>query len=199
VYTGGVDVTIWTKSGAGARRMHLNEVGALPLLPNDQYRVEVKVSPAAYVYLFLIDDEGEANPMYPWVPGKWGTRPAQEEKIPDLSLPRNLKTGYTVPGGTSGMWTMLLLARETQWTATDAEVQGLFAGLPPQRPVQGSRSVVWFENGRVKTDDPVLRKVEFVEQKIDDPVLRLQALLRDRLQPQASFTSAISFAKQTKP
>jgi hypothetical protein len=196
-YTGAVDVIIWTKIEGGARQMRLTDPGALPLLNGDQYRISARVSPASYVYLFLIDDDGVVNPLYPWQPGKWDTRPAQEEKVPDLTLPPRATKGYTIGGSTSGMWTVLMLARETPWTVPDAEIRGMFAGLPPQRPVPNPRAAVWFENGRmVKNDEQ--RKPQFVEEDINDPVLRFQDLLRDRLQPQASFTAAVSFAKQSK-
>jgi hypothetical protein len=48
----------------------------------------------------------------------------------------------------------------------------------------------------VKNDE--LRRPQFVEEDIDDPVLRSQGLLRERLQPHASFTTAMSFAKQSQ-
>jgi hypothetical protein len=195
--TGAVDVIVWTKVGDAARRQRLRDEGALPLLNGDQYRVEARVSPASYVYLFLIDDDGEANPLYPWTPGQWDTRPPQEEPVTELSLPPRADKGYKINGDGSGMWTMLLLARATPWTVPDEEIRGLFVGLPPQRPVPNPRAAVWFENGRVVKNDE-LRRPQFVEEAIDDPVLRLQGLLRDRLQPHASFTSAVSFAKQSQ-
>jgi hypothetical protein len=78
----------------------------------------------------------------------------------------------------------------------DAVVRGWFAELPMQRPVQDERSAVWFENGQVVDNDPNRRRNHFVtEERIDDPVLRLQVLLRERLQQQAAFTAAVSFAR----
>jgi hypothetical protein len=79
----------------------------------------------------------------------------------------------------------------------DEEIRASFAGLPPQRPVPNPRAAVWFENGRVVRNDE-LRKPQFAEEEIEDPVVRLQGLLRDRLQQHASFTAAVSFAKQNK-
>jgi hypothetical protein len=79
----------------------------------------------------------------------------------------------------------------------DEEIRSLFVGLPPQRPVPNPRAAVWFENGRVVRNDE-LRQPQFVEEEIDDPVVRVQGLLRERLQPHASFTTAGSFVKQSK-
>jgi hypothetical protein len=196
--TGAVDVLVWQKVGDAARRLRLRDEGALPLVIGDKYRIEAKVSPASYVYLFLIDDNGEANPVYPWNPrGGWNTRPPQEEPQTEVSLPPRADQGYTIREESSGMWTILLLARATPWTVPDEEIRGLFAGLPPQRPVPNPRAAVWFENGRVVKHDE-LRRPQFVEEEIDDPVLRLQGLLRERLQAHASFTAGVSFAKQAK-
>jgi serine/threonine protein kinase len=197
-YQGSVDVVAWRKIGGTARRMRLNEKGALPFVNGDQYRVEARVSPPAYVYLFLIDSDGDANPMYPWSPGKWGTRLAVEEKQSELELPRGSGKGYSINGPGSGMWTLLLLARDEPWGLSDEEIRGLFAGLPPQRPVQDERSAVWFEKGKVVKDDEGRRAVSFNETDVDDPVLRVQALLREKLHPHARFTTAVSFTKREK-
>jgi hypothetical protein len=195
---GYVDGLVWTSADGTPRRTRLSEDGSLPLSNGDQYRIEAKAASAAYFYLFLIDTEGEANPLYPWKPGKWGTRPEQEAKLTELSLPRDASKGFTVNGPGSGMWTLLLLARDTPWEATDDEIQGLFAGLPPQRPVQNERSAVWFENGQVVKNDERRRAVSFEEADVNDPVLRVQVLLRQKLQPHARFTTAVSFAKRGK-
>jgi hypothetical protein len=192
---GYIDVLAWTRADGTLRQTRLTEEGSLPLKNGDQYRVEAAVRVPAYLYLFLIDTEGEANPLYPWVPGKWGTRPANEEKQTRLDLPVRSDKGYTINGRGSGMWTLLLLARETAWEATDDEVKQLFAALPPQRPVQHPRSAVWFENGQVVKNDDARRAVSFEETEVNDPVLRMQALLRGKLQPHASLTTAVSFAK----
>jgi hypothetical protein len=195
---GSVDGLVWRKADGKWQRLRLSEDGALPLSNGDKYRIEAVASPAAYLYLFLIDSEGEANPLYPWQPGKWGTRPQSEEKQIELSLPKTADQGWTVNGAGSGMWTLLLLERDTPWDVADDDIRGLFAGLPPQRPVQNERSAVWFENGQVVKNDDRRRAVWFEATGIDDPVLRVQALLRQKLQPHARFTAAVSFAKRGK-
>jgi hypothetical protein len=98
------------------------------------------------------------------------------------------------------METWLLLARPSRLEAGDEAVKGWFAGVRPQRPVQDARSAVWFENGRVVHDDPRLRRdpLLFEESNIDDPVLRMQDLWRERLQPHAAFTTAVSYARLGK-
>jgi serine/threonine protein kinase len=202
-YQGSVDVLVWARGDGEARRRRLSEEGALPLHPGDQFRIEAKVEPAAYLYLFWIDEEGSVSPLHPWQPprrsgGGWHTRPAREQKENELRLPPLEWRGYIIPPGKEGMLTLLLLARPDPLPLDDAEVQRLFANLPPQRPVQDPRAGVWFENGKVVTNDQRRQRQWFEESQINDPVLRLQALLRDRLQPHAAFTAAVSFARLAK-
>jgi serine/threonine protein kinase len=202
-YQGSVDVLVWTKANGDARRMRLIDEGALPLHPGDQFRIEAKVEPAAYLYLFWIDEEGIVAPLHPWQPpsrtgGGWHTRPPQEQKESALHLPPLEWRGYTIQPGQEGMLTLLLLARPDPLPLDDTQVQRLFANLPPQRPVQDPRAAVWFENGTIVTNDQRRKRQWFEESVINDPVLRLQTLLRDRLQAHAAFTAAVSFAKQAK-
>src|SRR5262249_36061293 len=105
--------------------------------------------------------------------------------------------GFDSPKET-GMETFLLLARSTPLEADDATVASWFAGISPQRPVQNLKSAVWFDNGRIVSDDPRRTRANFEERQIDDPQLRLQGLLRSRLQREANFTTAVSFANQGK-
>lgn len=196
--TGHVDVIVWAKSGQLVSRKRLSEPNALPLQFGDQIRIEAEVGPAAYIYLFWIDTEGKAEPVYPWQPGKWGTRPAEEKPVDRLSLPVDQTKGWTISGEREGMETLILLARDTTLTMSDIELQALFSGLGPQRPVQNPKSAVWFENGMIVRSDAKRAPQFFTETDVNDPVLRLQAVLREKLQPLAACTSAVSFARKEK-
>src|SRR5262249_49753837 len=147
---------------------------------------------------FWIDTEGEVSPVYPWKPGKWGTRPEDETVRVELSLPPTETSGYKISGDNEGMETLLLLARSSRLEADDAQVRSWFADLTPQRPVQTPPPSVVFENGRVVKNDDARRAMSFEESDVNDPVLRLQALLREKLQPHAPFTTAVSFAREGK-
>jgi serine/threonine protein kinase len=197
-----VDIRIWRGPDGKAEKYRLGEAGALPVYEGDTFRIEAQVTvPAsAYLYLFWINTEGKVVPVYPWVPGKWGTRPETETPVNKLSLPGSphLDGGLSILGDVEGMETLLLLARKTPWELDDAAIRELFDGLPPQRPVQDRRSAVWFENGRVVENDSHRKRVHFEVTRIDDPVLRLQRLLQERLRPIATFSSAVSFAHLPK-
>jgi hypothetical protein len=193
---GSVDIRIWRGPDGEAQKLRLGEPGALPLYAGDKFRIEAHVEVPAYLYLFWINTEGQVLPLYPWKPGKWGTRPAQEQPARDVSLPVNRTAGYEVKKDVEGMETLLMLARATPLPLDDAALQKLFAGIGQQRPIQDRRSAVWFENGKVVEGDPNRKRDYFdTEVGLNDPVLRLQALIEQRLQPQASFTSAVSFAR----
>ncbi len=195
---GSVDVLVWSRTGGDVRKLRLTDPGALPLYNGDQIRITARAEPTGYLYLFWIDSEGETAPIYPWQPGKWGTRPARETPTDRLDLPPRLSTGYTLRGEQEGMETLVLLLRDTPLSTADAELQRLLAGLPAQRPVQDSRAAVWFENSRVVEHDVGRKRAHFVVEHIDDPVLRLQDLLRAKLQPLGRYTAAVSFARMAK-
>jgi len=197
-YSGSVDVSIWSKAGDKVRKLRLNDPGALPVHSGDQVRITARIEPAAYLYIFWIDSDGETAPIYPWQPGKWGTRPAAEEPVSRLDLPTRLTAGFTLTGKTDGMETLVLLARDTPLDADDTVLRGELAGLPKMNLVQNSQTAVWFENGRVVEDDANRQRAHFQIEDISDPVLRLQEVLREKLQPLGQYTAAVSFARLGK-
>jgi hypothetical protein len=189
---------VWRAGPDGAAtRLRLTDPGALPLKPGDRFRIEATADRPAYLYLFWIDTEGKAQPVYPWNPkGGWGTRAAEEHPRATLELPATATSGYTISGDQpAGMETLILVARAERLALTDEQVQRWFAGLPAQRPFQDAQSAVWFENGRIVTGDPGRPRSHFEESDIADPVLRIQGLLKDRIGPHAVFTAAVSFAR----
>src|SRR5262249_30325840 len=134
---GVLDVRVWrTGPGGAATRMRLTDPGALPLRPGDQFRIEAAGDRPAYPYPFWIHTEGKAVPVYPWQPGQWGTRPAEERPVTELELPPTVGKGYTIDGDRPGMETLILLACDERLDLPDEQVQRWFAGLPAQRPFQ---------------------------------------------------------------
>jgi hypothetical protein len=198
-YKGYVNVTIWRTERGQDWRMELTDEKAVPLQDGDGFRIEAKVTPAAYLYLFGIDTEGKVTPVYPWDPHVgWGTRPVQESRREVLNLPETETEGWSFKGGKEGMEAFVLLARPTPLEADDETVRGWFKDVKPQKPVHNMRSAVWFDNGLLVTNDPGRTRANFNEREIDDPVLRLQKLLRELKQGKAPFTTAVIIAKQGK-
>jgi hypothetical protein len=199
VYRGLVDILIWkTEANGKVRKLRLNDAGALPVRSGDQVRVTAQVEPAAYLYVFWIDSEGEATPIYPWQPGKWGTRPAAEAPVTRLDLPTRLTAGFTLTGKTNGMETLVLLARDAPLETDDAALRRDLAGLPKMNLLQDPCAAVWFENGRVVDNDADRKRANFEIKDINDPVLQLQEVVKEKLQPRGQFTAAVSFARLAK-
>src|SRR6185312_11831331 len=127
--------------------LSLRDSGALPLRAGDQVRVESEVEPAGYLYVFWIDSDGHADPVYPWQSGTWGTRPGQEQSCGRLSLPEKVNQAWPIGPGSAGMETLVLLVRDTPLPTTDEELKKRLEDLPVARSVQDQRAAVWFENG----------------------------------------------------
>lgn len=193
--SGAVDVLAWKKVGEAVIFTRLTEPGALPFRVGDQYRFEADLSGPAYLYVFRIDTEGKASPVFPWQPGEWGSRPAEEKPLTRLSLPANPKKGWTMQGERDGMETWFLLARASRLPMSDADLQTLLSGLPAQRTVGSLSTVVWFDNGVIVKNDRK-RDPLFFESDINDPVVQLLTTLQQKLQPQADFTTAVSYARK---
>lgn len=198
-YTGSINVRVWDEKNRERRRLRLNEPGALPLRAGDRVRVEAEMHPAAYLYVVAIGPAGEVQPLYPWTPGQWHTRPADERPRDQLNLPETAADdSWEVNPGSAGMETVLLLARPTPLThAEEDQLHALLTGFGPQ-PAQTSRTAVWFENGNTVTQGEAERSLNFNGGKLDDPVLRTQALLKDKLRPLFPYTRAVSYANQGK-
>jgi hypothetical protein len=191
---GWIDLRVWDQANPRRRDRRLNQAGALPLKPGDLARVEAQVNRPAYLYLIQLDTLGRPVPLYPWQPGSWVQRPAQEQPVDHVWLPEDTEGGWPVGAGERGMETLMLLARETP-LPPDVDLAALLAGLPRPRE-QNLRAAVWFENGEVVRNVPDRGFASFDAERINDPVLRTQELLRHNLRPHFSYTYAVSYAFQ---
>jgi hypothetical protein len=177
--------------------LSLRDPDVLPARDGYQFRIEARVEPPAFVYILAIDEEGKAMPLYPWQPGQWDTRPLQERRVRNVSLPANEGYGWTIRGPWEGMMALVMLARQTPLDVTDEDLRALLGGVAAQRPLPGRRAAVWFEDGREVRDEPDRqRTIDFAEKDLNNPVVRLQTLIRQKLQPHADYTRAVTFAKE---
>jgi hypothetical protein len=200
-YRGQVDVLVEREDWDGkVRLLRLNEPGALPLRKMDKFRVEGRVEPPAYLYVVWVDPGHDITPVYPWDPTiedeaqMWQSRPAKEEKVGRVSLPRNVGKCWTVKNPKEGVATMVLFARPTPLDVPDEEVRRWFEGLPDlPLPAGGEQAVVWFDD-YVEVRDPD-RPRTFGEVGSDDPFARWQGQLQRVLGDRAAFQTAASFAR----
>ena len=123
--------------------MRIDAPDVLPLKPGDGIAIEAEINPPAYLYILWIDADGSVDPVYPWKPGHWEERPAQEQPVMRLRRP---ETSYFPLGpSTPGMETLVLLARETPLPA-DVDLRSALGAVRPQAS-QTLQAMAWFENG----------------------------------------------------
>jgi hypothetical protein len=192
---GSVDVLLWDPEDAARHGIGIRDAAARPIHRSDQIRVKVAMERPAYVYLLWIGGDGKVAPVYPWRPGDWHNRPAQERPVERLSLPPELDRGWPM-GGDAGMESIVLLARDTPLPAT-IDLESAVTGLQPQK-IQSPDALVEFEDGHPVTDgvDHSRAPLFFDPQRLGDPLLQNQQLLEERLSRHFQFMGAVSFANR---
>ena len=194
-YRGKIDVEIPRPVAGRTQYLRLNTFGALPLKLDDQFKVVVKVAPAAFLYVFWVEPDGTVAPVYPWDSEKeWGSRPSEEKPASELQLP-SATQNWTITNDLSGVATLIVLARPTRLDVSDDVVRGWFTGLPPIPLPEGEgTAAIWFNNYVRVTDDPdrgpFLKRVESA-----DMFQRWQSAFQEKVSAVASFESSVSFAR----
>jgi hypothetical protein len=191
---GSVDLLVYRIDAAGSDVLvPLSHPLAMPLRTDDEFKIVAEVDRPAYLYLFWVDENGAGAPVYPWKPGQWGTRPADERPVRGLDLVAPNGKGFAITGDVKGMETIVMLARSERLSASDEEIQGWFAGLKPL-PFRGEQARVWFENFDVVRDDAKRGyKIDGDVLKVDGP-RGLQLALKQKVGP-VELVRAISFAR----
>jgi hypothetical protein len=192
---GDIDVELYEKGNPNRQGVRLHQDGALPARVGDVVFIKAKVNRPAYLYVVWIDAEGKAAPIYPWEEGDWAKRRQNEKKRTRLVIPEDPEYTGTLPPGTTGMDTLLLLVRETPLSPADNDkLRAWVRDLGVQKE-PALRTAAWFENGELVRDDPDRDAPVYAKKKVnDDPVLRTQALLRTRLAEVFPYTRAVCFA-----
>jgi hypothetical protein len=159
---------------------------------NDRFKVRVEIEPPSYVYVFLIEPNGEFSPLYPWKadPG-WGSRPASEKQVARMLLPD--ANDFKLLNELSGVTTLVAFARPNPLPHPDGEIQAWFKDLPRIiRPKNDPRPVVWCDDyAPVRSDQK--RAIQLVSPI--DPYERWQVELKKRVGAAAAFETSVSFAQ----
>jgi hypothetical protein len=196
---GSINLRIDDPANPRRRNLRLDEAGALPLKAHDQFRIEAKLNRPAYLYVFWIGSDGKVGPIYPWAPGHWERRPAEEAKTDRIDLPPKTDLAWTIPPADPGLEAVVLLARAASPLPRYVDLARLLAGPPAQRRPSLDRAV-WIENGREVTLDAHDRTAPGTKtQRSDDPVLRFRRLLQDKVQPLGDYTQAVLFPNEGGP
>jgi hypothetical protein len=177
------------------RNVRLDQPGVLPLRAGDRFWIEARLNRPGYLYLLWVGADGKVAPIYPWKPGHWEGRPADEQRLDHLDLPEKVDKAWLLPPGKPGNETLLLLVREESPLPPKGE-QTLVRTLSGPRPSTDAliKEPVWLENGREVAIGLHDRAVPTSKtRKSDDPVLVIRRLLQQKVQPLGDYHQAIVF------
>jgi hypothetical protein len=180
------------------RNLRLDRPGTLPLKAGDRFWIEARLSRPAYLYLFWVGSDAKVSPIYPWRPGHWDERPAEEPKRNRLELPVQADQAWLIPAGKPGIETLLLLVREESPLPRKDEpsLARIMAGASVSTE-KLIKEAVWLENGReITIDHPDRAAPSTKTRKSDDPVLGIRRLLSEKVQPLGDYYQAIIFPNQ---
>lgn len=193
--TARVDVQVFNKLKP-QENASVGRAGAVPVEKGDQYLYVGRASHPAYLYLFEFDEDGAVHLRYPWKDGGATPRPPAETPRREVSDPEEQEVkGYTMQGDTSGVITVVLVARATPLPLSDAEVRGWFADLAPVRNPPRLDVVAWYDNGVPVRDDPT-RGGSDQAGAVFQPAMALQNELARRIKPHADFVAVVQFGKR---
>jgi hypothetical protein len=179
----------------GRRNVRLDQPGVLPLKSGDRFWIEARLNRPAYLYLFWVGADGKVAPIFPWKPGHWEMRPAEEHRLAYLDLPAKADHAWEIPAGRPGIETLLLLVREESPLPRKNEetLAKLLAGARVPTEVL-IKEAVWLENGREITIDLRNRAVPSLKtRKSGDPVLAIRRLFSEKIRPLGDYYQAIIF------
>ena len=187
-FKGSIDVIVYDPKNPQRQNVRIDAPDVLPLTPGDSIAIVAEISPPAYLYVLWIDADGSVDPVYPWKPGHWDKRPAEERPVGSLRRPEGppARIGPSAPG----METLVLLARETPLPA-DVDLKAELGEVRPQAS-QTLQAMAWFENGAVVRNEPGRKPLW--DERIDDPVWATQEQVRAKLGRLFPYTRAVSFA-----
>jgi hypothetical protein len=180
--------SLWSDNKRG---LQVDEPGALPARRGELVHVEARLNQPAYIYLFWIDGQGQASPLYPWDP-KAGLAVPRDQQIPQkvVHSPHQYDQGWELDGN-AGLETVMLLARRTP-LPDEGLFTELFHDLPPS-PLRDplEHAIINPEAGAQKQAVGHHRGFNASETKaIDEPLLKLM----ERLRPSFEFVRAVRFA-----
>lgn len=193
-----LDVRVWSSCDSQRRGVSIRQPGTLPVRTGDRVRIEVEVSPLAYVYLVWITSRGEAQPLYPWEGFDWDRR-RDNRKVSSLTLP--LPDADQPLGGwpidtPSGIETLVLMVSEMPFRDDSAStVRGRWGNFPISNKVVDPGRDYWFEFRNPGATRRRLRtRLGPRPVPIDDPIYEIHSLLRNRLTDHFNLVQAVCFA-----
>jgi predicted Ser/Thr protein kinase len=197
-------ITLWVNepgNNSHRRGLRLHQMGAVPIRPGDEVRVEAHVNRPAYLYLFWIGSDGKAAPLYPWKDRDWTRRPDHEAMVEAIELPEVITDTWELPPSAPGLETLVLLAREDSPLPryADATLERDLAGPRTTWVPGGNNEAVWLENGQAfgLDDHGDSREMPGLgTHPSDDPVLRIRQLLKEKISTLGPYHRAVIVPNQ---
>ena len=191
--TGELEVRLWSDSKRGQR---VQEFGVLPARAGEQMQIQARLNAPAYLYLVLIDSQGNAVPLSPWNAGSRLTArtffplPGELQPVAEVRSPPEDGRGWRLDKN-AGLETVLLLARRTP---LETDLGPLLAGLPPAklRHAEELLERTYDAQGNLQRPLDQHRGIGDEAEQIDEPLLHLL----QRLRPHFEVIRALRFAHQ---
>jgi hypothetical protein len=189
-------MTVKVKPLGDKRWQPIDGPGALPVRPDDQVRVEVKLGRPAYSYLLLLSSQGVVTPLYPWneeekLRIKDVDAPPPQLREEEWAGPRAADRGWAVDD-TPGLETLLLLVREEPLPPS-VKLRRLIGEVPKGRLRNpGEAALLGLDRGRTELETLLSLERGFRDElrQVDEP---LEALMK-RLQGTFPVQRAARFA-----
>jgi serine/threonine protein kinase len=180
-------MTVRVRHAGGTRWQSIDQLGVLPLRPDDEVRVEVKLSRPAFSYLLLLSSEGGVVPLYPWndndrarLEVKDVARPPPERKEAAWASPRAGGPGWQL-NDHPGLETLLLLVRDEPLPA-GVELRKRIGEVPKAKLRHpGEAALLELDRGRMELSSLLALERGFRDEarEVDEPLRALMGRLRE--------------------
>ena len=198
---GSIDVMMSRPGDSIRQGIGLHDPGTRPLKKGDEVRVLVDLNRPAYVYVLWIDTNGEVQPVYPWLGGKWDKRGPEKTtaklRLPDQAGVWNM---WKIDPGPPGLETLFMLCLEKP-LPEDIDLQMILKDLGPQKTTGvDAGAVAWFENGNVVRDEP--NRAASLGKVVEgsNPVERINRQLQGRVSRHVNgYTRSVTFGNLGGP
>lgn len=190
------DVLVWNPKDQGRKGISIREPSTLPLQDGDGIRIEIMINQPAYVYLIMIDSQGNIQPVYPWTGGRWEDRAGKEEAVKILKLPENQNTAWPLKGQ-KGRETLVLMARDEPLSDQFC-LKDRFLNFPLAPVVEDPGALTDIDIA--PSNQAVNTRLLDLENPapLHDPEYEIREFLSERFGPYFNAIKSISFHRQDK-
>jgi len=133
-----LDVRVTRSTERGISSIGVRDARFVPLRPDDEIHVAVRLNRLAYLYVIFIDSQGRVSVVYPFTSPAIRIRASQQPRVVAVSLPS--EQNWILADGPRGIQTILVLASEAP-LPTQADLRTMLEGLESQTGDPGEQSM----------------------------------------------------------